>query len=323
MNKKERQQIFDDMVKGKKPSRFPMDAVGYIEYRKDVYHLGEPAKDIKAGEVLTSADGTKKYTKDGGAWDISSKQKYHDYNDVINVDLNRFIIEDVGEEMLSEMQTLFDEKAKTHVPIPWHYGTLMSRSEIEFGWEPLLMASALEPDAFSEVLDRIGESSLRVVDGWSRLEGVELIIAHDDIAATKELIWSPDFLRKYVFKWYKKFFDKIHENGKKVLYITDGNYARVIDDILELNPDGLYCESASIDPEFVMGKGGPELFYLLKTNARTMDTGGREDILEEVLKIKSLHERYPKIFSYLGGGTVKPENRNIFNEYYEKYLIYE
>ena len=323
MDKVLRQKIFDDMIKGQRPCRFPIDVVGYIEYRKDVYHLGEPAKDIKAGEVLTSKDGTKKYTKDGGAWDISSKMKYKTADDVINVDLERFMIEDVGPEMLSEMQRLFDEKAKTHVPVPWHYGTLMSRSEIEFGWEPLLMASALEPEAFSQVLDRIGESSLRVVDGWSRLDGVELIIVHDDIAATKGLIWSPDFLRKYVFKWYKKFFDKIHENGKKVLYITDGNYAEVIDDILEMKPDGLYCESASIDPEFVMGKGGPELFYLLKTNAKNMDIGDKEDIRNEVLKIKSLHERYPKIFSYLGGGSVKPENVDFFYEYYTKYLIYK
>ena len=323
MNKNERQKIFGCMLRGEKPGRFPMDAVGYIEYKKDVYHLGEPAKDIKAGEVLTSKDGTKKYTKDGGAWDISSKQKYKDYIDVINMDLSRFVIEDVGPEMLSIMQSLFDEKAKEYVPIPWHYGTLMSRSEIEFGWEPLLMASALEPEAFSKVLDRIGESSLRVVDGWSRLDGVELIIVHDDIAATKGLIWSPDFLRKYVFKWYKRFFDKIHENGKKVLYITDGNYADVIDDILKLGPDGLYCESASIDPEFVMEKGGPELFYLLKTNAKNMDIGGKDELTQEVLKIRELHDKYPKIFSYLGGGSVKPENVEIFNELYKKYLIYD
>ncbi len=323
MNILEKQEIFSDMCNGIRPRRLPMDVIGYVEYRKDIYNQGEPDKDIIEGEIIESSDGAKKYTKDGGIWDMASRMKYHDSSDVINVDLERFIIENVDERMLSEMKSLFNEKSKTHIAVPWHYGTLMTRCQIVFGWEPLLEASALEPEALKPIIDRIGKSTLQVLDGWSRLDKVSLIIVHDDIASTQGLIWSPHFLKKYILGWYKKFFDRIHENGKMVLYITDGNYLKIIDELLLLEPDGLYIESTSIDPAEVMEKGGKDLFYLLKTNSRTMDFSTEEDIKREVLAIRDLHLQYPKIFSYIGGGSVKPENKEIFWQYYEKYLVYK
>lgn len=323
MDIQEKKLIFNDMKNGVRPSRLPMDVVGFVEYRKDIYNQGQPNKELKAGEVMDSDDKSKKYTKDGGIWDMESKNKYHTAMDVISTNPESIAVEDVNQKMLSEMKSLFDNKAKTHVPVPWHYGTLMTRCQIKFGWEALLEASALEPEGLKPIIDRIGQSTLSVLDGWSRLEDVHLIIVHDDIASTQGLIWSPDFLKKYVFTWYQKFFDRIHENGKKVLYITDGNYTKAIDDLISMKPDGLFIESTSIDPAVVMEKGGPELFYLLKTNARTMDFGTESEIKDEVLKIKELHSRYPKIFSYMGGGLVKPENKDIFQDYYEKYLVYD
>lgn len=322
MDKQQRLQIFDDMKKGVRPCCLPMDVIRYAEYRKDIYHLGEPEYDVKTGEVGISEDGKKRFTKDGGVWNVSQKDKYKSYEDVINMDLSYFKIEDVDEKMSWEMKRLYDEVAKTHVPVPWHYGSLLSRCEIEFGWDALLQASALEPDAFQKVLDRIGQSSLAVIDGWTGMDEVEIMVIHDDIAATRSLIWSPDYLRQYIFPWYKQFFEKVHENGKKVLYITDGNYAEIIDDLIGLGVDGLFIESTSIDPGFVMKKGGPELYYLLKTDSRAMDHGSKEEILEEVLKIKSLHEEYPRIWSYRGGGSVNPENAKAFNEFYKEYLVY-
>lgn len=322
MNINEKQSIYKDMKDGRRPWCLPMDVIGFVEYRKDIYNQGEPDRDVVEGQITKSSDGTKKYTKDGGIWDCAGRMKYHNGSDVINTDLERFIIEDVDEKMLSRMKSLYDEKSKTHVAVPWHYGTLLTRGQIVFGWEPLLEASALEAKALSRVIDRIGESTLRVLDGWSRLDEVSLIIVHDDIASTQGLIWSPQFLKKYIFGWYKKFFDLIHQNGKKVLYITDGNYQKIIDDLLLLKPDGLYIESTSIDPAFVMEKGGEDLFYLLKTNSRTMDFGTEDDIKREVMAIRDLHQKYPRIFSYTGGGLVKPENKKIFKKYYDKYLIY-
>lgn len=323
MDIQEKKLIFNDMRNGIRPSRLPMDVIGFIEYRKDLYNQGYPDKEVKTGEVSESDDRNKKYTRDGGIWDMEGSLRYRTAADVISTDPETIVVEEVSDSMLMSMKSLFDEKAMTHVPVPWHYGTLMTRCQIKFGWEALLEASALEPDALKPILDRIALGTLRVLDGWSRIDDVHLIIVHDDIASTQGLIWSPEFLEKYVFVWYKRFFDKIHENGKKVLYITDGNYMKAMNSILSLEPDGLFIESTSIDPASVMEKGGPDLFYLLKTDARIMDFGNEEDIKNEILRIRALHSKYPKTFSYMGGGLVKPENKELFKKYYDEYLVYE
>jgi len=143
MDKKKRLQIFEDMKKGVRPCCLPMDTIRYAEYRKDIYHLGEPEYKVKAGEIGISKDGSKRFTKDGGVWKVSQKELYKNYEDVINMDLDYFLIEAVDESMLEEMRRLYKDVAKTHVPVPWHYGTLLSRCEIEFGWDALLQASAL------------------------------------------------------------------------------------------------------------------------------------------------------------------------------------
>jgi len=321
MNRQQKQLIFNDMKRGIRPGCLPMGVIGFVEYRKDIYNQGEPIK-TQEGQIAVSQDGNKKYTKDGGIWDIGAKLRFKTAEDLLKTKPDEFIVENVNEKMLDEMRRLYEGKNKTHVVFPWHYGTLLTRCQIKFGWEPLLEASALEPEALAEILDRVGESTMRVLEGWSRLDDVYMIIVHDDIAGSRGLIWSPDFLKKYVFPWYRRFFETIHGSGKKVLYITDGNYTEVLDDILFLKPDGLFCESSSMEPECLMEKGGPDLFYLLKTDSRTMDFGNPEEIESEVMKIRNLHERFPRIFSYTGGGMRKPENLQYFEKMYNKYLVY-
>jgi hypothetical protein len=314
--------IFDKMKRGIRPEKLPMDVVGFIEYKKDVYHLGEPEYIVRSKEVGVSSDGTKRYTKDGGIWNVGAKEKYKNYLDVLNVDLDLFPVEPVDNKMLDAMRGLYDAMASSKVPVPWHYGTLLSRAEIQFGWEPLLECTAYEPEAFKKILDRFGECSLNIADGWSRTKGVELIVIHDDIASTRGPIWSPAWLREYAFPWYRKIFDKIHENGSKVLYITDGNYAPIIDEIISLGPDGLYCESTSISPELVTSKGGPDMFYLIKTNSRNIDIGTEEDIYNELKMLRDIHQKYPKIWSYSGGGRINPGNEEAFRRIYNELLVY-
>ena len=71
-----------------RPDRLPLEDMGWIEYRTDVYHLGVPEFVVEPGQVGMSRDGKRKYTRDGGVWAVGDKEKYKDYNDVINVNLN-------------------------------------------------------------------------------------------------------------------------------------------------------------------------------------------------------------------------------------------
>ncbi len=307
-----------------RPDRMPIVGrdLRYAEYRKDLYHLGE-MEAVERGRVGSTQDGKRRVTWDGGVWAVDAKEKYQDADDVLGVDVSRFPVEEVGPTMLGEMRRLYAEAAAEAFPVPMHYGTLMTRAVIEFGWEPFLMASAVDPARFGEILDRFGQATLAVVEGWCRIEGTELITIHDDIAATRGPIMSPGWCRKYLFPWYSRIFAAIHEHGRKVLYMSDGNYAPVLDDVLATNPDGLYIESSSMDPAEVMRRAGPGKLFMLKTDSRNIDIGTPAEIRQEMHKLCALHAEYPGILMYRGGGDPLPGNAETFEQCYQDLLVYD
>ena len=305
-----------------RPDQMSFGDMGWMEYRPDIYHLGQPEFIVEPGQVGVSRDGKKKYTRDGGVWAIGDKEKYKDYNDVLNSDLDMFEVEEVSSSMLSEMASLFAAKAQTCFPVPMHYGTLITRATIEFGWEPFLMASAFEPIKFGKILDRFGQASLAVAQGWSETGGTELITIHDDIACTRGVILNPQWCREYIFPWYRQIFAAIHEKGRKVLYVSDGNYMPVLDDILETNPDGLYIESTSMNPVEFMRRAGKDKFFLIKSDSRNIDFGTPDDIYKELRMLRKLHEEFPGMMMYRGGGNPKSSNVEAFNCYFQELLVY-
>jgi len=120
---------------------------------------------------------------------------------------------------------------------------------------------------------------------------------------------------------YGRIHDCIHPHGKKAGYVCDGNYLPLLDDILALGPDGLYIESTSMDPAEFMRRAGPDMIYLLKSDARNVDHGTPEDVWEEVRRIRRLHEEYPGIIMYRGGNR-KPECVQAFDEACRELLVY-
>jgi hypothetical protein len=308
-----------------RPDRMPFSGDwGYIEYRKEVYHLGEPELVAEIGEVVTASNGKRKYTKDGGVWDVGDKERYQDDRDVLSVDEEaRFEVEDVGPAMLAEMARLYMEKATACFAVPLHYGTLVTRAVIEFGWEPFLLAAASDPKRLGEILDRFGEATLAVIEGWTTVPSTALITVHDDIAGTKDVFLHPSWYHTYAFPWYQRIFRAIHAKGRKVLYISDGNYMRVLDDILETEPDGLYIETTSMDPETFMRRAGKDKFYMIKSDSRNVDIGTPAEIREELRKLRALHQEFPGILMYRGGGNPRPGNKEAFERYYNELLVYE
>ncbi len=323
MNVEDKIARFRKVLNLERADRLSMGDYVMVEYRPDVYHLGEFEPLPAEGEVARTRDGKRLVTRDGGVWAVDAKEKYRTPDDVLNVDLAPFAPEPVDDAMLSRMAALVEENRGRGFVLPLHYGTLITRCTIEFGWEPFLMAAALAPDRFARILDAFGAASLAVARGWAQTDGVELIVIHDDIAGTRGLLLSPDFLRQYCLPWYKRIFAAIHERGRKVLFISDGRYLPFLDDLLTAEPDGLYIESSSMDPGEFMARAGRDKLYLLKTSNQNIDAGTPEDIRAELARLRELHQKYPGIFMYRGGGNPAPGNAEAFARYYQELLVYE
>ena len=307
-----------------RPDRMPTaNDYRMIEYRKDLYHLGDVEDAVTAGEVVTSPDGHRRFTQDGGVWDVGDPARYRNHEDVLRANPASFEVEAVREVMLEEMRRLFGEASQTQFPMPLHYGTLVTRAVIEFGWEPFLEASAFDPEGLAKILDRFGEASVAVATGWAQVDGCEVVCIHDDIAGTRGVLMSPAWYKEYVFPWYARIFSAIRGRGKKVIYISDGNYEPVLDDILETEPDGLYVESTSMDLGRFMRRAGRDKIYLVKSDSRHIGIGSPQDIEKELLGIRALHREFCGMILYRGGGKPMKGNAEAYDRAFRKHLIYE
>ncbi|MFH1567457.1 MAG: uroporphyrinogen decarboxylase family protein [Gemmatimonadota bacterium] len=304
-----------------RPDRLPLAGDWrFCEYRPEVYHLGEPEL-VAEGEVRWSADGKRAYTRDGGVWAVGDRERFRGPEDVLAVDPDAIEVEEVGPAMLAEMDRLCRAAAATAYPCAWHYGTLVTRATLMFGWEPFLQAAALDPERFGLLCDRFGAASLAVASGWARTDGIEAVFVHDDLAATRGPILSPEWYRRYVFPWHGRIYDALRRAGRKAIYVCDGNYLPLLEDILALGPDGLYIESTSMDPAEFMGRAGRDKVYLLKSDSRNTDHGTPKDVWAEIRRIRQLHQEYPGILMYRGGSR-KPECVHAFEEACRQLLVY-
>ena len=319
----ERFAIMQHVLRLERPSRMPCGDWATLEYRPDVYHLGEGEPQPEAGTVGTTRDGKRRVTRDGGVWATDAQAKYPTPEDVLNVDLEQFEAEAVGCAMLDAMWQLVDGRSETHFPVPMHYGTLVTRATIEFGWERFLLALALDPERFSRILDRFGEASLRVVEGWAQTEGVELLFIHDDIAATRGLILSPETLRKWVYPWYERLFAAVQAGGRRALYISDGNYLAALPDLLTCGADGFMVESSSMDPADFLPRAGADKLFLVKSHNQNIDFGSPADIRSELEELRDLHQRFPGMMIYRGGGNPRPGNAEAFEDLRRELLVYD
>ena len=65
------------------------------------------------------------------------------------------------------------------------------------------------------------------------------MLTNDDIADKNTTLISPDHFAEFILPYNRKFIDRAHEMGLKVVRHSDGNLWPIMDMILESGYDGL------------------------------------------------------------------------------------
>ena len=110
------------------------------------------------------------------------------------------------------------------------YVTLISGFIGLFGWECSCLAAGTDPLRFGRLANRYASWMQQYFDALADSD-VPVVMIHDDIVWTSGGIFRPAWYREYVFPNYKKYFAPLLESGKKVMFCSDGNFDRFIDDI--------------------------------------------------------------------------------------------
>lgn len=95
------------------------------------------------------------------------------------------------------------------------------------------------PDLIEQYLDLNVERSLRRIGAISLADELPGVFYGVDLAYKSGPIFSPVFLRKVVFPRMERVIDAYHRKGIRVLYHSDGNLWRILDDLVAIGIDAL------------------------------------------------------------------------------------
>jgi len=179
------------------------------------------------------------------------------------------------------------------------YLTLLTFFIVRIGWNFMARLIYKNQDLFDEVLAKYAEVSKKHMEAWSRT-GIKALVSHDDIATELGPMVSPGWYREHLFPLYKEIWRPIKAKGIKLIFVSDGNYTPLIDDLawtgvdgFKINPDARISHS---DLTGLLEKYGGKRIFSLSMRRETMIYGSEEKIISELKFLMALAKRYNGVF---------------------------
>jgi hypothetical protein len=179
-----------------------------------------------------------------------------------------------------------------------YYTTLFQYGILAFGWEHFLTAAAAEPKRFAVVLDQFTELSTMNVADWVD-DDCPVLFFHDDIAMTRGLVFSPDWCRRELLPRYDRILQPARDAGKKLVFVSDGNYMDLIDDLFALGVDGVMIDPTN-DLRTVID-GHPDAIVIGNADTLLLTHGSPQDVRREVARCVELGKDMPGYFLKASG----------------------
>ena len=101
------------------------------------------------------------------------------------------------------------------------------------GYEDLFVLSVENPGLVEAVFERWGQKVHDYYKQAIELPEVGAIFHADDLGFKTATMMSPEFLRKNVFPWFRKYAALAHEQGKTYWYHCCGNVLNVMDELID------------------------------------------------------------------------------------------
>jgi len=161
----------------------------------------------------------------------------------------------------------------------------------KFDMAAFMVVALTYPEEFKKLVDRFGELSYQMNIQWCNSD-VKVILSHDDIALSHALFFRPEWVREYIIPWYERIWKPLKEKGIKIIYLSDGDYSLVVDDIARAGADGLFFESV-VDLEMMTNKFGGKKVLVGNINTSILTVGTKEEITMEVARCIQAAGKYP------------------------------
>lgn len=125
------------------------------------------------------------------------------------------------------------------------------------------------PEVLAEFMDVSIEAELRRVHAVANRNLSPVILIPEDFSTKQGPIFPPDFLCQFHYPYITKLTSAWHEHDIKVIYHSDGNYKKVVPDLIDCGVDGFYC----LEPNC-----GMDIIELKTTWPKMVWTGGVDGV---------------------------------------------
>ncbi|HUT37130.1 MAG TPA: uroporphyrinogen decarboxylase family protein [Planctomycetota bacterium] len=188
-----------------------------------------------------------------------------------------------------------------------------------FGWDLLLTATGLDPEGFGEVTNRYATWVRQYYEALADSEA-PVIYSHDDIVWTSGAIFRPEWYRRYVFPNLRRHYEPLVARGKKIIFVSDGDYTEFVDDIAACGVAGFFFEPLT-DLRVLAERYGKTHVLIGNVDTRVLLSGSKVRIRAEVERCVATGRSCPGYF--IGVTNMIPANTPVwaalyYNEVYER-----
>ena len=133
------------------------------------------------------------------------------------------------------------EPPKDRIASVSFYNTMFMWPLLTFGWELFLELAGAHQDELKRLLADFAVINRKVFRTFARLP-VNMVVCHDAICTASGPVCSPRWMREHIYPYYEEWFSMLHDGGKKVIFMADGNIDKVADDVAACGADGFVSE---------------------------------------------------------------------------------
>jgi len=266
--------------------------------------------------------GHAEYAAGGADWRDTIYCPYHDPEDVLNFDPWETLGPREHASLVQRFEQHYRENCADNpdgVNMTGVYVTLISGFIGLFGWDMLLLAAGTDPLRFGKLANRYSSWIQQYFDALAD-SNVPVVMIHDDFVWASGGIFRPAWYREYVFPNYRNYIAPLREAGKKVMFCSDGNFDRYVDDVAAAGVHGFVFEPLT-SLERIVEKYGQTHVIIGNADTRILLSGTHAEIRAEVERCMSLGRRCPGFFMAVGNHippNTPVENALYYNQVYEE-----
>ena len=159
---------------------------------------------------------------------------------------------------------------------------IFERARSLMGFEELMIAHYSQPEGLKELLERLSDLTIAVVEQWAAIGNVNGFMTWDDWGLQTGLQMKVETFREYYKPFYSRIIDSAHKHGMHYIWHNCGQIIDMIPDMVEIEVDVIQLDQPRLMGHEKLSRdfGGKICFW----NTVDIQWSTQENVTEEELK---------------------------------------